>query len=79
MFAKKKCEVLQCYLINKSIPDVDLIQLISWSLPKECQKTVMPMIHTNLNSFLEALKKYQEEFEKELSDTEDMETIQESK
>ena len=72
MFAKKKCEVLKNYL--KSIADVDLIQLISWSLPKECQKSVMPMIHTKLSSFLEALKKYEEDFEKE---PEELETIRE--
>ena len=34
----------------------------------------MPMIHTKLSSFLEALKKYEEDFEKE---PEELETIRE--
>lgn len=75
LYAKKKCEVLRCYL--KSISDGDLIQLISWSLPYECQKAVMPNIYTNLNSFLSALEKYQEEFDKEEAESENMGTIHE--
>ena len=54
LVCKTKCEVLKNYL--KSIPDADLIQLVSWSLPKECQKSVMPMIHTKLSVFLDAFK-----------------------
>ena len=39
--------------------------------------TLMPMNHTNLNCFLDTLKNCQEEFDKEDTDMEELETIQE--
>ena len=62
-FAKKKVEVLRYYL--KSIPDCDLIQMITWALPDECQRSVMPMLCTTMDAFLKAVKEYEEEEEEE--------------
>lgn len=63
LFAKKKAEVLRYYL--KSIPDCDLIQMIMWTLPEECQRNVMPMLCTTLDAFLSAVKEYEEDAEEE--------------
>ena len=57
-FAKKKSEVLRCFL--KTLSDMDLIQLISWSLPKECQRFVMSKLFTSIAKFLDAVEEYDE-------------------
>lgn len=68
-FAQKKVEVLRYFL--KTIPTIDLIQMVSWTLPEECQRTIMPMLCSTLDSFYEAIQDYEnEEEEKEGEDTE---------
>lgn len=53
-FAKKKSEVLRKCL--KATSESDLIQIITWSLPTECQQEVMPKLFSNINSFLNFLQ-----------------------
>lgn len=72
-FAKKKVEVLRYYL--KSIPDCDLIQMITWTLPDECQRNVMPLLCTTLVAFLNAVKEYEDENEEEDEEDEETEEI----
>lgn len=55
----------------KSVPDCDFIQMILWTLPDECQRNVMPRLCTTMDSFLKAVKEYEEEGDEE--DEEDVE------
>ena len=62
-YVQKKIEVLRFYL--KSCPDVDIIQLVSWTLPDECQKNIMPKLCSTTKAFFDAIREYEEENEDE--------------
>ena len=62
-FAQKKVEVLRNFL--KTVTDCDMIQIISWALPESFQRHVMPKMFFKIDSFLKAIKEYEEQIENE--------------